>query len=317
MTAVLRMIAVALVYATMSTAFGAEYPDKPVRFIIPYPPGGNADLMARRVAQRLAEALGQPFVSDNRGGAGGAIGEELGARAVPDGYTIVLVSTGHVLNPAMKVKLRHDPLKALTAVSQLTSVPSVLVVHNSVAAKTVPEFIALAKSRPGVLNSAFSMGTTLHVAFEMLKSMAGVDIVGVNYRSGGLAIPDLEAGRVHMSFPVITTALTALKSGRVRALAITSAKRSAIMPDVPALAEFIPGYEAIGWQAIVTPTGTPQPVIDKLSGEIAKTMRSAEMRKHLAAMGADAVGSTPAEFERFRIAEYEKLAKIMGATKAN
>ena len=312
-----RTMGAALLLLAQWGALAAGYPDKPVRFIVPYPPGGNADLMARLVAQKLGEAFGHTFVTDNRGGAGGAIGEELGARSAPDGYTIVLVSTGHVLNPAMKMKMSYEPLKAFTAVSHLTSVPSVLVVHNSVSAKTLPELVAAARSRPGSLNSAFSIGTTLHVAIELFKSMAGVDIVSINYRSGALALPDLEAGRVQMSFPVITTAMNLLKGGRVRALGITSVKRSPVMEDVPAIAEVLPGYEAIGWQGIVTPAGTPRAVVDTLSKESARIMHSAEMRKHLAAMGAEAVGSTPEAFERFRIAEYHKLAKVMGPVKAN
>ncbi len=312
-----RAVGAVLLLWAQCGVLAAGYPDKPVRFIVPYPPGGNADLMARLVAQKLGEAFDQTFVTDNRGGAGGAIGEELGARSAPDGYTIVLVSTGHVLNPAMKMKLSYEPLKAFAAVSQLTSVPSVLVVHNSVSAKTLPEFIALAKSRPGSLNSAFSIGTTLHVALELFKAMAGVDVVAVNYRSGALALPDLEAGRVQMSFPVMTTAVNLLKGGRVRALGVTSVKRSPVMPDVPAIAELVPGYEAVGWQGIVTPAGTPRSVVETLSKEIARIMHSAEMRKHLAAMGAEAVGSTPEEFERFRVSEYRKLANVMGPVKAN
>ena len=317
MAALLRSIAVSVLLLFVSTARGANYPQKPVRFIVPYPAGGNADLMARLVAQKLGESLDQVFVTDNRGGAGGIIGEGIGARSDPDGYTIVLVSTGHVLNPAMGKKLPYDPFKDLVPVSRLSSVASALVLHKSVNAKSVPEFIALAKSRPGEINSIFSMGTTLHVAIELFKSMTGVNIVNVTYKSGAVALPDLEAGRVQMSFPVLTTAVRLLKGGRVRALAVTSAKRSPVMPELPAIAEFLPGYDVIGWQAVVAPAGTPGAVIKTLSGEIAKAMHSADVRKRLAAMGAEAIGSTPEEFERFRIAEFKKLSKLMARTAGN
>ncbi|OGA40589.1 MAG: hypothetical protein A3G24_19325 [Betaproteobacteria bacterium RIFCSPLOWO2_12_FULL_62_13] len=314
MATLLRSIAVSILLLFLSTARGADYPQKPVRFIVPYPAGGNADLIARLVAQKLTESLEQTFVADNRGGAGGTIGEAIGARSAPDGYTILLVSTGHVLNPAMQKKLPYDPFKDFVPVSRLTSVASVLVVHNSVNAKSVPELIALAKSRPGELNSIFSMGTTLHVAIELFKAMTGVDIVNVNYRSGAVALPDLEAGRVQMSFPVLTTAMSLLKGKRVRALAVTSAKRSPVMPDLPAIAEFLPGYDVIGWQGVVAPAGTPEAVINTLSSEIAKAMQSPDVRKRLAAMGAEAIGSTPEEFERFRVSEFKKLSELMAQT---
>jgi len=314
MSAVLRWMYAALFTLTVSAAHAAAYPQKPVRFLVPYPAGGNADLMARIVAQKLSDYTGQSFVTDNRGGAGGVIGEELGARSPADGYTIVLVSTGHTLNPAMGKKLPYDPLKDFVPVSLLNSVPSVLVVHNSVNAKTLPEFIALAKSRPGELNSIFSMGTTLHVAIELFKNMTGVNIVNVTYKSGALGISDLEAGRVQMSFAVTTTAAALLKSGRIRALAVTSAKRSPAMPDVPAMAEFLPGFDVVGWQGIVAPTGTPRPIIDILSRNIAKAMHAPDVQKRLTAMGSDAIGSTPDEFERFRVAEFKKLSKLLAQT---
>ena len=314
MAPALRCLLAALLGFVMPVAQAATYPDRPVRFIVPYPPGGNADLMARLVGQKLGEYTGQNFVLDNRGGAGGVIGEEIGAHAPADGYTIVLVSTGHTLNPAMGKKLPYDPLADFAAVSLLNAVPSVLVVHNSVEAKTLPEFIALAKSRPGKLNSVFSMGTTLHVALELFKSMTGADIVNVTYKSGGLGALDLDAGRVQMSFAVMTTAVNLLKGGHVRALGVTSAKRSPAMPDVPAIAEFLPGFNVIGWQGIVVPAGTPRAIIDILSRNIGKAMHAPDVAQRLAAMGSEAIGSTPDEFERFRVDEYKKLSRLMAQT---
>jgi tripartite-type tricarboxylate transporter receptor subunit TctC len=314
MAPALRCLLAALLGFVMPVAQAATYPDRPVRFIVPYPPGGNADLMARLVGQKLGEYTGQNFVLDNRGGAGGVIGEEIGAHAPADGYTIVLVSTGHTLNPAMGKKLPYDPLADFAAVSLLNAVPSVLVVHNSVEAKTLPEFIALAKSRPGKLNSVFSMGTTLHVALELFKSMTGADIVNVTYKSGGLGALDLDAGRVQMSFAVMTTAVNLLKGGHVRALGVTSAKRSPAMPDVPAIAEFLSGFNVIGWQGIVVPAGTPRAIIDILSRNIGKAMHAPDVAQRLAAMGSEAIGSTPDEFERFRVDEYKKLSRLMAQT---
>ena len=220
-----------------SLAYANGYPAKPVRFIVAFPPGGNADLIARLVGQKLSDGLGRPFVIDNRGGAGGVIGEEVAARSAPDGYTILLVSLAHVVNPHLSKKPTYDAMKDLAPVSLLVSVPNVLVVHKSVSVQSVPELIALAKSKPGDLNYASSHGTSLHIAGELFKSMAGVDIVNVNYKSGGLALPDLEAGRVQMAFSVITTAVSLVKGGRMRALAVTSAKRSPVMPELPAFSD--------------------------------------------------------------------------------
>jgi tripartite-type tricarboxylate transporter receptor subunit TctC len=291
-----------------------DYPSKPVRFIIAFPPGGNADLMGRLAAQKLTEGLGQTFVVDNRGGAGGMIAEELAARAVADGYTLLMVSLAHTVLPAMKRKLGYDSARDLVPVSLLVSVPNVLVIHRSVNAQSVPELIKLAKDKPGQLSYAASHGTTLHLAGELFKVMTGTDIVNVSYKSGGLAVPDLEAGRVHMSFSVITTAVNMLKNGRVRALAVTSAKRSSVLPDLPALAEFLPGYQITGWQGVLAPAGTPQPIIAKVSAELGRAMRSPDVRAKLSAIGADPIGSTPEEFSAFRQAEFARMKALVEKT---
>lgn len=288
-----------------------DYPVKPVRFVVAFPPGGNADLIARLVSQGLTGALGRTFVIDNRGGAGGIVGEEIVARAVPDGYTILLVSLAHVVNPNLNRKLQYDPLKDLDTVSVVASIPNVLVVHNSVSAKSVPELIALVRAKPGQFNYAASQGTSLHICGELFKSMTGTNIVSINYRSGGLAVPDLEAGRVHMAFNVMSTALGMMKTGKTRALAVTSAKRSQIVPELPALSEFVPGYEMTGWQGILVPTGTPSAIVQRLSQEIAKHVRQPETQQRLAGMGADAVGNSPDEFQRFRLAEFKKLSELV------
>ncbi|HEV2009371.1 MAG TPA: tripartite tricarboxylate transporter substrate-binding protein, partial [Burkholderiales bacterium] len=263
------------------------------------------------VGQKLTDSLGRPFVIDNRGGAGGVIAEELAARSTPDGYTLLHVSIAHVVGSILNKKLAYDPMRDLTPVSLVVSVPNVLVVHKSLNVQSVPELIALAKAKPGQLNYASSHTTSLHLAGELFKAMAGVDILNVNYKSGGLAIPDLEAGRVQMAFSVITTALSALKGGRVRALAVTSARRSLVLPELPAIAEFIPGYELTGWHGILAPAGTPRAVVSKLGEEVAKIMRMPDVRTKLVGMGADPVGSTPDEFANFRRAEVAKVSTLV------
>ena len=303
------LVAIALFGA--SPAHGEDYPARPVRFIVATAAGGNVDMVARLVGNKLTESMGRPFVIDNRGGAGGVIAEEITVRSPPDGYTLLLVSLGHVMNPNLGVKLQYDPLRDLASVSQLTSVPNVLVVHAAVPARSVPELIALARAKPGQLNYASSHGTTLFLGAELFKAMAGVDIVNVTYKSGGLAVPDLEAGRVQMAFSVITTAVNTLRSGRTRALAVTSPKRSPALPELPAIAEFLPGYESTGWQAVLVPARTPRPLIAKLAGELRAAMRAPEVSAKLQGMGAEPIGSTPEEFTAFRKAELTRVRALM------
>jgi tripartite-type tricarboxylate transporter receptor subunit TctC len=287
------------------------YPSKPVRLLVSVPAGGHADMVARLVGTKLGEALGRPFVVDNRGGGGGVVAEEMTARSVPDGYTILQVALGHVVNPALNSKLTYDPERDLVPVSLVVSVPNVLVVNRKVPVQSVPELIALAKSKPDELTYAAGYASSLHMAGELFKAMAGVDILHVSYKSGGLAIPDLEAGRVDMAFSVMSSAMSMLKNGRVRALAVTSAQRSQVMPDLPAMAEFVPGYELTGWQGILAPARTPRAIIDTLSGEIAKIMRLPDVQARLLASGADPVGSTPEEFAAVRKAEFAKYKKLV------
>jgi tripartite-type tricarboxylate transporter receptor subunit TctC len=297
--------------ACTSFAAAQGYPAKPVRFIVAFPAGGNVDLVGRIVAQKLTESFGRPFVVDNRGGAGGAIAEEIAVHAPPDGYTLVVVSLAHTVTPALNKKMTYDPLRDLVPISEITSVPNVLVVNKAVPAQSVPELIKLAKAKPGELNYAASYATTLHLAGELFKTMTGTDIVKVNYKSGGLAVPDIEAGRVQMCFSVMTTAMTMLKNGRVRALGITSAKRSPALPDVPAIAEFVPGYEMTGWQGVLAPARTPQPIVSKLGAELQRIMRLPDVRTKLATVGAEAVGTSPQEFAAFLKTEFTKMKDLV------
>lgn len=292
----------------------ASYPQRPVRFVVASPAGAHADQVARLIANKLFEKFGRQFVVDNRGGAGGIMAEELVAKSQPDGYTILLSSLSHVVNPFLNEKLPYQPLKDLVAVSHAVSVPNVLLVHQSVNARTVPELIALAKAKPGELNFAASQGTSLHLAGELFRTMAAVDIVRVNYKSGGLAYPDIEAGRVQMAFSVITGAIASAKGGRTRMMAVTSTKRSPVLPDLPAVAETVPGYELVGWQGIFVPAHTPRALVDLLSSEVVRIMKLPDVSEKLISSGAHPVGTTPEEFERFRQAEYQKFAKLLPRT---
>jgi tripartite-type tricarboxylate transporter receptor subunit TctC len=303
-------IALAGFFFTVSAHSGA-YPEKPVRFIVAYPAGGSADLVARLVGQKLADSLQQPFVIDNRGGAGGVIGEELAAKSAPDGYTILLISISHVVNPHLNQKLAYDPMKDLVPVSLLVSVPNVLVVHNTLPVKSVPDLISLAKSKPGQLNYASSIGTSLHLAGELFRTMADVNIVAVNFKGGGLAAADLQTGRVQMSFAVFQTAQSLLKSGRLHAVAITSAKRSQLLPDVPTIAESLPGYELTGWLGIVAPAGTAPVIVNQLSSEIAAILRAPDAQSRVFSLGAEPIGSTPEQFAQFRKTESAKIARLL------
>ena len=288
-----------------------DYPVKPVRFVVAYPAGAHADQVARLIGQKLTESMGRQFVVDNKGGAGGIIAEEIASRAAPDGYTILLVSISHVVNPIMIEKLSYRSMKDLIPVSLAVSVPNVLLVNNAVNVKSVPELIALAKAKPGELSFASSQGTSLYLAGELFKSMAGVNLLRVTYKSGGQAYPDIEAGRVNMAFSVITGALTSIKGGRTRILAVTSARRSPVAPELPAIAEFVPGYELTGWQGILAPAGTPREIVVKLSTEISRIMRMPDIRERLISSGADPVGTTPEQFGAFRQAEFEKFSKLL------
>ncbi len=311
-----RFVAVAGLLFLGVSAHSNAYPDKPVRFIVAYPAGGSADLIARVIGQKLADSFQQAFVIDNRGGAGGVIGEELAAKSAPDGHTLLLVSISHVVNPLLHEKMAYDPVKDLAPVSLVVSVPNVLVVHGTLPVKSVPELITLAKSKPGQLNYASSVGTSLHLAGELFKAMAGVDIVAVNFKGGGLAAADLQAGRVQMSFSVFQTAQALIKSGRLHALGITSAKRSQLLPDVPAIAEFVPGYELTGWLGIMVRTGTAPAIVNKLSGEIAAIIRTPDAQSRLQSLGADPIGGTPVQFADFRRAEFLKVSKLMSQMKS-
>ncbi|HEV7391527.1 MAG TPA: tripartite tricarboxylate transporter substrate binding protein, partial [Burkholderiales bacterium] len=286
----------------------------PIRFIVPFPPGGGNDTMARAFGQKMSEDFAQPVVIDNRPGAGGNIGAETAARALPDGYTVFLGGVGsHGINPNLQAKLPYDPIKDFAPISLIASAPLVIVVPPSLPIKTVSDLVQLAKARPGELNYASSgSGTIAHLSAELLNSMAKIKLEHVPYKGTGPALTDLLAGRVQVMFNSAVSILPQVRSGKLRALAMTAAKRSAAMPDLPTVAESgVPGYEAASWYGVLAPAGTPRPIMEKLNSEIVRIARTPEVRERLAADGADPVGSSPEEFAAYIKLELARWARVI------
>jgi tripartite-type tricarboxylate transporter receptor subunit TctC len=306
--------------ATFGFAFSAaaqEYPARPVRMIVPFPPGGGTDFFARILAQKLNESLGVTFVVDNRPGAGGIVGTDLAAKAKPDGYTIVLVSTSHAINPSLHRKLPFDPARDFSPVTMLASGPLLLVVHPSLPARNVRDLIAIAKARPGMLTVASAgNGTPPHLACELFKTLTGVDMVHVPYKGNGPAYVDLVAGQVSVMFPSIATALPIVKGGKLRPLAVTSANRSRIAPELPTIAEGgVPGYELSSWYGLLAPAGTPTAIVSKLQQEVSKFFKGAELMEKLLSQGVEPLANLPDEFAAAltaEIAKWNKLARAAG-----
>jgi tripartite-type tricarboxylate transporter receptor subunit TctC len=303
--------------ASAANAVAQNYPTKPVRLVVAQSAGGNADFVARAYAQRLAERLGQQIVVDNRPGGAGIIGSEIVARAVPDGYTLLLAPTGFSINPALYAKLPFDPQRDFAPVSLLAISYAVVVVSPQLPVRSVADLIALAKSKPGQLHFASSgVAAATHLAGELFNAMAGVNIVHVAYKGAPPALVDLMAGRVAVMFASPPSALPLVRSGRLRAIATTGSKRAFYLPELPTVAESgVPGYENTIWQALLAPARTPTAVIARLHGEIAEVTRLAEMRERLAAEGSEALGSTPQEAARHIASElrtYAKLIKTIG-----
>jgi len=308
----------ALALASGATVLAQEYPAKPIRVVVPFPPGGGTDLMARTVMQKLGESLGATMVIDNRGGAGGSIGSELVAKSPADGYTVLIVSGAHAINPSLYPKLSYDSVRDFAPVTMFTSGPGLLVVHPSVPAKTVKEFIALAKSRPGQLNYASAgIGTPPHLAGELFKTMAGVELVHVPYKGNGPAYTDLIGGHVSVMFPTIPTAIPHVRAGKLRALAVTTRNRTPIAPELPSISESgVPGYDVSSWYGLLAPAGTPAAVVAKLQREIAKVLRLPDVGEKLTAQGLDLVGSTPEAFAAVIKSEIVKWAEVVKASGA-
>ena len=297
-----------------SAADSAKYPDRPIRFIMPYPVGGTIDMSGRLVAQQVSETLGQQVVVDNRTGAGGTLGTELAAKAPPDGYTIVMGGTGTLaVSPGLGRPLGYSPLTDFAPISLLATTPYVLVAHPSVPAKSVRELIALAKAQPGKLNYASGgSGSAPHLIGEMFRSRAGINAVHVPYKGSSPAKIDLVAGRVQLFFTGIPPVASEIRSGTLRALGVTSAKRTNALPDVATIAESgVPGFDVSPWFGILAPAKTPAAIITRLHEDIVKALREPRLRERLARDGVDVVGSTPREFANFIRAEMGKWAQAV------
>jgi tripartite-type tricarboxylate transporter receptor subunit TctC len=311
--ATLAPLLVMSVMIAASASAQSDYPVKPIRFIVASPPGGPADFVARVIGPRLNTALGQSVVVDNRGGASGIIGTDMVAKAVPDGHTLLLANAGLAINPSLFGRVPYDPVRDLAPVTQAISVSNTLVVHPSVAAKSVQELVALAKARPGQLTFASAgNGTSGHLAAELLKLMAGVNMTHVPYKGGGPALAELIGGQVNVLFSITLVAMPHVKSGRIRALAVTSGHRLAIVPELPTIAESgYPGYEVSGWFGVLVPARTSTAIVNRLHKEIVAGLNLAESRERLAGQGAEVVASTPAQFSEYIKSEMAKWSKVV------
>jgi tripartite-type tricarboxylate transporter receptor subunit TctC len=291
------------------------YPDRPVRFVVPWAAGGGTDIFARVIAEKLHQSMGQPFVVENRAGASGNIGAAFVARATPDGYTIMLATITLATNPALYKNMEFDATKDFVPITLIAGVPHMLVVNPSVPAKNVKELIALAKQKPGKLNySSAGIGSPFHIAAELFKETADVNIVHVPYKGGAPAILDAVGGQVDMSFANLVAVLPMVKSGQLRALAVTSAKRSSAAPDVPTMAEAgLPGYDFSSWFGVLAPAGTPHDIVVKLNKEIIKALKDPDVEKQLTEQGADLIASTPEEFDSYLKSETTKWGKVIRA----
>jgi len=316
MQGILRAAALAGSLLVAAAAFAQDYPAKPLRLIVPFPPGGGNDTVARVIAQRMSPALGQPVVVDNRPGAGGSVGAEAVAKAPADGYTLFLAGVGsHAVNPNLHPKLPYDPVKDFAPITLIASAPSVLVVNPSIPARNVAEFTAYARANPGKLNYASNgNGSAAQLAATMYESMAGVRMVHVPYKGIAPALTDLLNGEVQLMFGTIVALVPHLQAGKLRALAVTSRKRSVLLPDVPTLAESgLPDYQAGSWYGVLAPAGTPRPIIERLHGTIVKALQQPDVAQRLAAEGAEVIGSTPEEFGAHIKAELARVAEVVRA----
>lgn len=292
-----------------------QYPSKPVRMIVPFVPGGNTDIIARVYAPRMGEFLGQQVVIENRGGAGGTIGTEIASRAAPDGYTILMVSAGHTINPAMAKKLPYDSIKDFTPISVIADVPTAFVVHPALPVKNAKELITLAKARPGELNySTAGRGTVGHLAAELLKSVAKINIVVIHYKGTGQSMIDLIAGHVQMQFPSMPAAVPHVRTGKLRMIAQTGERRSGAAPDVPTMQEQgLKGFVVSSGFALFAPAGTPRPIVDRVHSALVKALNDPAVKKSLAEQGAEVVAGTPEQHNAFNKAEIAKWIKVARA----
>jgi tripartite-type tricarboxylate transporter receptor subunit TctC len=317
-----RSFCLSLVLAALAGPLDAAaqaYPAKPIHFVVPYPAGGPLDTVARLLGAKLAESMKQPVVVDNKAGAGGNIGAEFVARSAPDGYTILMGAVAtHAINPTLYASIPYDPVKDFIPITQAASTPNVLVVNPSIPASNVREFIAYAKANPGKLNfGSGSTGSAGHLAGELFDTLAGVKMVHVPYKGAGPAMQDLVAGQIQLMFDNFASSSGQIKAGRVKALAVTTAKRSALAPDLPTIAESgLPGFDINTWFGVFAPAKTPQSVVDRLYTEFTRALAMPDVREAMLKLGAEPVGSKPDEFAAYiksEAAKYAKLVKASGA----
>ena len=299
----------------VAPAASQEYPNRPVRIIVPSPPGGGTDIVGRVLAQHFSKALGQSFVVENKPGAGNMIGIEAVARSAPDGYTLLMVPATLALNSVLYKKVPYHPIRDFAPITLAATAPLVLIVHPSVPAQSLAEFVALAKRQPGKMSyGTAGIGTAPHLCMELLKSMAGIDLLHVPYKGTAPAAADVISGQIAAMFATALTARPIIDSGRVRALAVSGPQRVQALPNVPPVAEAgVPGYSAMQWYGLLAPTGTPQPVVARLNAEALRSLRTGEMRERLAADGAEPQGSTPEEFGALIRSELEKWGRVTRA----
>jgi tripartite-type tricarboxylate transporter receptor subunit TctC len=311
------LLMVVLLCIAGGQAWAQTYPDRPVRLIVGFPPGGAADILGRVAAQQLTEALRQQVVVDNRGGAGGLIATELAAKASPDGYTLLFTSIPHVINPHLYRKVTYDAVRDFTPVVLFVTVPLMLAVNPSLPVKSVKELIAYAKARPGQVNYASGgSGASSHLAMELFKTMAGVEMNHIPYKGTGPLITDLIAGQVSITIASAVPLIPQVKAGKLRGLATTGAKRSAALPDLPTISETVPAYEVTNWFGILAPAGTPRPIVVRLNGALNRALQRSDVKDLLIARGADPGGGTPDEFANIIKADFAKWAKVVKASGA-
>lgn len=305
----------ALIGVSTQGVLAQGYPARTIRLVVPSSPGGGTDITGRILAQKLSEQLGQQVVVDNRAGAGTTIGNDIVAKSAPDGYTLLMGISTLAINPSMYSKLPYDALRDFAPISQAVAVPNILTVHPSVPAKTVKEFIALAKAKPGSITfGSAGLGTSPHLSGELFKTMARIDMVHVPFKGSGQSVISLLAGEIGANFPSVPTAIPYIKAGKLRALGVTTVKRTQALPDVPSIAEAgLPGYEATQWFGVLAPAATPRAIIDRLYQEVSRALRTPDVKGHLNADGAEVVASTPEEFAGYIKSETEKWAKVIKA----
>jgi len=315
----LLCVALAFGVAEVHAQSDTSYPSKPIRMIVPSAPGSGPDIMARAIGQKLTEVLGQAIVIDDKPGAGGIIGSEAAAKAPPDGYTLIMSNAGaHTVNPGLYAKLPYDPVKDFAPVTLVALAPNILIVHPTLPVRNVKDLIALAKAKPGELTfGSGGNGSTAHLSGEMFKTMAGINIVHIPFKGSPAAVIGVIAGQIALAIPNIPPALPHVRSGKLKALAVTTAKRAAGVPDLPTVAEAgLPGYEATAWFGVLAPAATPPQIIARLNAAIVKIAHAREMQERLTAEGADAVGNTPEQFAQIIKSDIAKWAKVIKASGA-